>query len=274
MTITGQSLPDLHRIFGQLVKTSFAVQVQYRASSYIWLIGAILEPTIYLIVWSTVAEMQGGAVDGMTARDFAAYYIALMVINQWTFTWIMWEYEYYIRDGSLAKWLMRPLHPFWRDLADNIAYKILTAVILAPAALVLILFFNPSFGIDLPSFLAFLPALVLAFVLRFTFEWGLALTAFWTTRTSALNNAYFVTFLFFSGRIAPLGLFPDWVQAIAAALPFRWVIQFPLDLLLGHLHGNEILVGYGVQLLWITLTLITLRFLWPAGVRRFSSVGG
>jgi len=32
---------------------------------------------MYLVVWSTVADQQGGAVGSFTAGDFAAYYIAL-----------------------------------------------------------------------------------------------------------------------------------------------------------------------------------------------------
>ncbi len=274
MTITGQTLPDLRRIFGQLVKTSMAIQFQYRASNYIWLIGAILEPTIYLIVWSTVAEMQGGSVNGMTAQDFAAYYIILMVINQWTFTYVMWQYEYFIRDGTLANWLMRPIHPIWRDLADNITYKLFTAVLLIPAALVLVLLFRPTFHTNVLAMLAFLPAFFLAFALRFTLDWGLALSAFWTTRTSALNNTYFVVFLFFSGRIAPLNFFPEWVQTLATLLPFRWMLQFPLDLFLGNLQPSEIWTGYAMQALWLVFSVTAIRFIWPAGIRRFASVGG
>ena len=55
---------------------------------------------------------------------------------------------------------------------------------------------------------AFVPAILLAFVVRFFMEWTLALAAFWTTRVSALNQMYFMAALFFSGQIAPLELLP------------------------------------------------------------------
>ena len=89
------------------LKTSSAINLQYRAANLIWLIGAVLEPVIYLIVWDTVAQVQGGEVGGFTGSDFAAYYLALMVVDRVTFTWIMWEYEFMIREGILARRLLR-----------------------------------------------------------------------------------------------------------------------------------------------------------------------
>ena len=69
-------------------------QIQYRASGMIWMIGAVLEPLIYLVVWSTVAEARGGEVGGFTSQQFAAYYITLMMVNHLTFTWIMQVFQF------------------------------------------------------------------------------------------------------------------------------------------------------------------------------------
>jgi ABC-2 type transport system permease protein len=41
-------------------------QIQYRANNYFYMVGTILEPTIYLVVWSTIANSQGGSVGGYT----------------------------------------------------------------------------------------------------------------------------------------------------------------------------------------------------------------
>ena len=79
------------------------------------------------------------------------------------------------------------------------------------------------------------PALLLAFLVRFLLEWTLALAAFWTTRVSAINQVYFVLMLFLAGQIAPLTLFPHWIQIVADILPFRWMLGFPVELVLGRL---------------------------------------
>jgi ABC-2 type transport system permease protein len=61
-------------------KTTIALQLQYRVSLIIWLIGGVLQPLIYLVVWTTVAGASGGSVGGYTAQDFAAYFIVLMLV--------------------------------------------------------------------------------------------------------------------------------------------------------------------------------------------------
>lgn len=263
----------LLNVFFMELRISLASMVQYQASTFIWLIGGVLEPLIYMVVWTSVARAQGGAVQGITPREFAAYYIALMLVNAWIFTWIMWEYEYLIRDGTLARRLLRPMHPVVRDLADNIGYKILASTALVPAALLMTLFFHPRFTIGPASLFAFIPAVVLAFVLRFSLEWGLAMAAFWTTRVTALNQVYFLLLLFLSGRLAPLELLPDFLQTLGSLLPFRWMLSFPLDVLLGKAVGFEILRGYLAQAIWIAISITSARLAWRAGVRQFSAVG-
>ena len=128
-------------------------------------------------------------------------------------------------------------------------------------------------SLTLPDLVAFVPALVLAFILRFCLEWTLAMAAFWTTRTNAINQVYFVIFLFFSGRLAPLELLPGFAQTMANLLPFRWMLSFPLEVLLGRLSAQEIGVGYLMQLGWMAIVLLLLPAAWRIGVRQFSAVG-
>lgn len=261
-------------IYRAQFRTNLAIQIQYRASLLIWLIGAVLEPLIYLIVWNTVARSQGGSVQGLAPGDFAAYYIVGMVVNQLTFTWVMWEWDAYVREGTLAAWLLRPWHPIHQDITENVAYKTLTLVVLAPTVLVLALIFRPIIDWQWWSVLAFLPALLLAFILRFVAEWTLAMAAFWTTRTAAINELYYVVFLFFSGRLAPLALFPAGIAALAWLLPFRWMLSFPIELLLGNLTPRAALAGVAAQVAWIAAALVLMCIVWHAGVRRFGAVGG
>jgi ABC-2 type transport system permease protein len=263
----------LLHLYAQQFKTTFASMVQYRASLFIWMIGSVLEPLVYLIVWSAVSNSSGGSVGGYTASGFAAYYLAFMLVNQVTYTWIMWEYEWRIRQGSLSFALLKPVHPIHSDISDNLSAKLITLPILLVIAGLLALAFHPSAALTVWAGLAFIPALILAFLVRFLLEWTLALAAFWTTRVSAINQVYFVLVLFLSGQIAPLTLFPHWIQVAASILPFRWMIGFPVELLLGRLTPLQALEGLGAQVAWVLLSLAIIRLVWRAGVRVYSAVG-
>ena len=260
-------------LYSQQFKTTFATMLQYRASLFIWMISAVLEPLVYLIVWSAVSNGRGGSVGSYTTGGFAAYFIAFMLVNQVTYTWIMYEYEYRIRQGYLSFALLKPVHPIHSDIADNLSSKLITLPILLIVAGGLALVFHPTARLSLWSILIFIPALFLAFLVRFLLEWTLAMAAFWTTRVSAINQVYFILVLFLSGQIAPLALFPPWLQRVADVLPFRWMLGFPVELLLGRLTVVQALGGLAAQVSWVVISLIFVRFIWRAGVRVYSAVG-
>jgi ABC-2 type transport system permease protein len=266
-------LRGLARLYAQQFKTTFATMLAYRASLFIWMISSVLEPVIYLIVWSTVSNNNGGSVGGYTAGGFAAYYIAFMLVNQVTYTWIMWEYEYRIRQGSLSFALLKPVHPIHSDISDNLSSKLITLPILLLVAVGLVLIFHPTVTWSWWAVLVFFPALLLAFLVRFLLEWTLALVAFWTTRVNAINQVYFVLMLFLAGQIAPLTLFPGWIQIVADILPFRWMLGFPVELALGRLTPLQALEGLAAQVAWVVLSLVVIRAVWRAGLRVYSAVG-
>ena len=260
-------------IYAVLFRTEVAEMLQYRAALVIWLIGLVLQPIIFLVVWLTVADSRGGQVGEFDKAALAAYYIALMLVNHLTFDWHMFEMGWRVRTGWLSPLLLQPLHPIHRDLVENISYKVITFVVVIPVTALLIWYFEPSFGGEAWAVAAFVPALALAFLVRFAIEWTVALLAFWITDTSGLNELYYIPVLFLSGKVAPLALMPEWVQLFANALPFRWMIAFPVELILGHLTPEEAMTGFAAQGAWLLAALIVLQLTWHRAARRYAAVG-
>lgn len=260
-------------LYAGFFRAALLSNIQYRASGAIWMIGSILEPTIYLVVWSTVAESRGGDVGGYTASEFAAYYIVLMMVNHLTFSWIMQVFQFRIQFGSLSYELLRPVHPIHADIMDNIAFKLVQMTLMIPAMIVLILLFEPAFDFSMADLVIALPVLALAFLTRFLLEWSLALAAFWTTRTIAINNMYFAVMMFVSGRIAPIALLPAWLRGTAEVLPFYYVVAFPAELINGSLSRDEIVSGITMLMVWLVLAWLLMNILWQRAVRNFSAVG-
>jgi ABC-2 type transport system permease protein len=185
----------------------------------------------------------------------------------------MYEYEYRVRQGYLSFALLKPVHPIHSDISDNLSSKLITLPILLVVAGGLALVFHPTAAFVPWALVAFLPALALAFLVRFLLEWTLALAAFWTTRVNAINQVYFLLMLFLAGQLAPLTLFPHWLQIVADILPFRWMLGFPVELLLGRLTPVQALVGLGAQTAWVIVSLVLVRVIWRAGLRVYSAVG-
>lgn len=263
----------LLQIYRVQLSVRIAEQLQYRVGLSLWLIEIALVPVLAIAVWSTVATTQGGSVRGYASQTFAGYFIATMLVNYLTQTWNFWEFGGRVQQGQFSPLLLRPVHPIHADVAQNVAYKLLMLLVVIPLTFVLILLFHPAFTLTWWSGVGLVLALVLAFLMRFTIEWGLALLAFWSTRVDVVNQLYASALFFLSGQAVPLRFFPQVVQIIAAILPFRWMIAFPAELCAGSLSAGEIYAGLGMQSLWLIIGLSLLLFLWRTGIRRYSAVG-
>ena len=125
---------SLLMVYGSTMRVGLLGQFQYRTAAYFYMIGMLAEPVIYLVVWSTVARSTGGTVGGYGARDFAAYYIVLMLVNQATFTWVMYEFDYRIREGAFSAELLHPVHPIHADIATNLSSKVVNLPFIVVAA--------------------------------------------------------------------------------------------------------------------------------------------
>jgi ABC-2 type transport system permease protein len=247
--------------------------LQYRFALLIWVFVRVFEPMVFIGVWGSVIQSSDG-LTGLNSPDFSAYFIAFMVVNQMTFSRRIGIFENRLRSGSLTFLLLRPTSLIHRDLADALSVKAIVTPVVLFAAVAMTLLFQATFYTPLWAVAAFIPALILAFLLSFLVDYNVSLLAFWMTRTSAVDYIYFILVFFLSGRFAPLSLLPDPWQFVANLLPFRWILSFPTELLLGRLTVGETLTGFLAQGLWLLLSLGVLPIMWNAGVRRYTAVEG
>lgn len=256
-----------------MMKTAVAIQFQYRVSMYFYMIGMITEPVIYLVVWTTIANAQGGAVGGYTAGQFAAYYIVWTLVRNMNIVFTPYGWEWRIQRGSLSAELLRPIHPIHNDIAYFAGWKLVMIVLWLPIAGVLVLAFQPQISPTWYEIAAFLAAIWGAYLIRTMALSLLGMITFWTTRVSALYELYFALELLLSGRLVPMGLMPAWVQQLAWFMPFQWTFSFPIEALVGAYTPLELVSGLGMQVLWIGLGTLAVNLMWRASIRRYSAVG-
>lgn len=246
----------------------------YRVELVIWLISMILQPVVFMVVWRTAAANLGGELSGFTRADLATYFILVMLVNHLTMSWLMFEWDGRVRNGELSYLLLRPYHVIHRDLGENITFKTATFPVMLATAGGLVLAFEPSLArVTLATVALFAGSLLVTYLLRFTSDWTAAIAALYTERVEAVNVVYFFVLLLFSGQMAPLPLLPEAVQAVAAFLPFRWMVDFPVRLLMGRLTGAEILVGFLAQAGWLGALTVIRLWVWNHGLKRYTAVG-
>lgn len=255
-------------------KVEFAVAFQYRAAVILRLMGMVVEPMVYLAVWVAVTRARGSMVGGYTAAGFAAYYIVWTLVHQMSFSMSAGDFEELVRGGLLSPMLLRPALPFHTYLASTLAFKALSLLFWIPGAALLMALYQPALNPSPGQVLAFVAAMLMGLIVRYLLDWTVGLTAFWTTRVSAIFQVYFAVDLFLSGRLAPISLLPEWAQRLSGSLPFRWSFAFPIEVLLGETGSHGFGAGLAIQLFWVLMGMGACALLWRRGLRRYAAVGG
>jgi ABC-2 type transport system permease protein len=253
-----------------LLVRAFADMTEYRAEITIWMISGSL-PLVMMALWIGLAE--AGPIGGYSADDFVAYFLLVFLVRQFTVVWVVWELDREIRLGELSPKLLRPIDPLWGHLADAFAEKLVRLPLVAlPVGLGML-----WAGVRLPTTLDALAGGLLlllgALLLRFFQQYATGLITFWSDQSVGLERIYFSVALVLSGSLAPLDLFPAALRSVLPWTPFPYLIDVPVQALLGRLTGPDLLQALLVQSAWLLLFLFATRWLWRSGLRRYGAVG-
>ena len=113
-------------------RTRMQTQFQYRAAMYMYTLGMVSEPVIYLVVWRTIANQHGGTINGLGGGQIAAYYIVWTLVRTFNIVFTPFGWEWRIREGELSSQLLRPIHPVHYDMAWFAGHKIPWLVMFTP----------------------------------------------------------------------------------------------------------------------------------------------
>ena len=229
-----------------------------------------MQAYILLAVFASRAD-----VGGYDAQDAVTYvWLAqAMIMTVYVFSWQ--ELALRIRDGSIATDLARPIHPqrYWLafDLGRAPYHFVFRGI---PPFILGAFVFDLRYPGSPWLYLAFLVSLTLGVVVSLGFRLLYNSAAFWLIDYRGILTVSLVFSLFFSGMVIPIAFFPSWLAALAHALPFASIIQFPVDVYLGKFTGLELAGILALQAAWALVLLGLGRLVMAAGTRKLVIQGG
>lgn len=254
-----------------ILRVSAAETLAYRTEFAVWMLTTTM-PLIMLGLWTSVAHEAPFASFGQ--REFVAYYLGALVVRNLTGSWVVWQINDDIRRGFLNMKLLRPIHPFVHYGAFHLASVPLRALVALPFAVILLLTSARDLLITDPARLAILAAaLAGAWLLTFLVLVTIGSLALFLDKSIALFEIYLGVFAVLSGYLIPLALLPGWAQTLADFTPFRYMLAFPVELLMGRFSVPEAARALGAQWAFIAAALAISGWVWRAGVRRYEAFG-
>src|SRR4029077_211450 len=227
------------KAFPTLMRVGISEGVAYRADVLGWILTTNM-PLVMLALWHAVAA--DGPVGRFDQPQFTTYYLGVLAIRLLTNNWAAWQISMEVRDGTLSAKLLRPIHPLYALAADHLSALPMRALYSSPIVVVL---FATSWDRLLGHDPAMLPILALslvgAWLLMFFTMALLGSLAFFIESSLAVFELWLSVYAIFSGYLIPLEVLPRWVGAAAQILPFRFMLAFPVETLVGLLQPAQAL---------------------------------
>ena len=256
-----------------IFKISFQQEFAYRLNFIMWRVRNIIQVLIAYFLWTTVFADPKRALFGYDQGKILTYIFGIILIRAVTFSARSVEVPQEISEGSLANYLVRPMHYFkywWtRDLSSkalNFTFSLVEFGFLA-------LIFRPPlfFQSDLRYLLLFLFSLATANYLIFVIRFIVTSITFWVQELAWGGQFLFMVIIteFLSGAIFPLDIFPVLWQKAFYFTPFPYLIFFPLQIYLGKVSIPLAVGGIVVSILWSIIFTFTLKNFWQKGLRTY-----
>lgn len=251
--------------------------MEYRADFLLGMVSAVFPIFIQFFLWKSIYAGSGQqSLFGYTYPQMITYTVMANIVQRLTRTSFEYEMNDDIKNGGLDKFIVRPVGYFQYRLATFIGSKLFQSAVIFLVMIGAVAVINSVYGSVIAplNVLYFLAALALAFVLNFILFFCVGMLAFQLTEIGFFFEAVRIVFIAFSGGIFPLDVFGPKVVAVLDFLPFKYTVNFPVDVLTGRVAGMGVPLGLLIQLAWIAgLSFLTLR-LWAAGQKKYVAAGG
>ncbi|MCM8807906.1 MAG: ABC-2 family transporter protein [Candidatus Omnitrophica bacterium] len=267
-------MKGLNKYFGVIYNT-IAESSEFRIN-HIFSFLTIALPLIFMIfLWKKVYT-DINVIQNFSLSSIITYYFLVILIQDITYPGVNFEIVEDIKEGRLSiiltKPISYPIYIFSIKIGVSLPYFLISLMILS--IFLFIIKENLVLPVDLCMGFIFLLVFFLSFVLGFLLSFILSIFSFWIEEGGGLEKLTDVLIPILSGLILPLSFFPSFIHPFFKILPFKYTLNFPVEVFLGILPFQKILEGIIFQIAWIFISLLVSCLLWKRGLKHYKAIGG
>jgi ABC-2 type transport system permease protein len=261
------------RLIRRMIAVNLINSAAYRGDMAMFMLGAILSPVISLLVWR--AAIASGADLPISETYLTSYFVLLSVVSVVTSAWLSNFLAHKIRNGELSSWLARPGSFLFELAANNVSEKVIKLMVLVPMVVIFGAIYRDRVDLTAPVWrwgMVVICAL-LGVIIFFSLDVMEGSLAFWLEEVGGIVAVRHLLMLVLAGQLVPLALMPEWSQSFLMVQPFRYLLSFPIELIVADLDNREVMTGLALQVGWTIIFVGAARWIWGRGKRAYSAVG-
>ncbi|MBN2101089.1 ABC-2 family transporter protein [Candidatus Dojkabacteria bacterium] len=248
-------------------RMGFQELLAFRANLFVWTIVAIIPTFLSLVIFRTF----GSKVN----QDYiTAFFLSASLIRNVTILFAHDRFANDIYNGNLSGYLLKPF-----SYIVGYTFRLLTGPLikffLVFPFVIYIIYFLISGDylpyLNLERVILLVISMAGGYLLSFGISLVIGFLVFWTEFMYFFGDMVVATTLLFSGAVFPLSIFPDWAEKILNYLPFRYVLQFQLDILLQEkVPGVRDFAVFGF---YLVVVWVVAFWMFRLGVRKYEAYG-
>ena len=258
------------RLIINLSKSKMVFRANYLLSTLFSFFYIFLQVFIWKGLYGNSSDWNGIRLNEMIAYTILSSMTLMLVKSN-----LMKNLNAEVQDGSISIRLLLPhgfrSYYFKSNLSENMLWSIYNSL---PPIIVAIVVFGLEFNFSVIQLFGYILAVVLAFLMNFSYSFFMGLAVMWFRNAYFLENIDELVFKLFSGTIIPMWLFPLWLDSTSRVLPFRYMIFEPLSILLGKTPPNEYINVYLIQLVWCVVLFALMQLVWYKARKKIMIQGG
>ena len=255
-----------------MMRIGFIESITWRAEMFVWILATTM-PLVMLPLWLSVTRT--GPVHGMDESHVRAYFLTTFIVRQLTSAWASWQINFEVRTGVLSMRLLRPVSPILSYAIETLSSIPLRSLIALPLALLSLVYFCHDILPETPTrWLLFVLTIPLAWFMLFCIQVAIGSMSFFFESSLKVSEVWTALYFVLSGYLVPPQMFPEGLRNALDWMPFRYVLAFPVEILIGTSPMERVWELLIRQIAFVIVIFSCTLLLWKKGIKRFGAFGG
>jgi ABC-2 type transport system permease protein len=257
-----------------IVRGTYMIGMIYRLGFLFTILGNVIYLGVAYYLWKSIYQ-NSVTLRGLTFDQTFLYVGLGSAIFILLKTYTDWFFNFEIREGMIASYLIKPIDIGTYFLASSFGSLLLNvSIITIPTILLMLFVFKVHFILGIGLFL-FPISLLLAFMISFYIDYAVGLACFYTESIWGLSSTKEIIVTVLSGALIPLQFFPAAIQQILFWLPFQAIFHTPLTMITQPDQAiNIFLQMLFVQIIWVLILFVATRLFYNQAIKTVSIAGG
>jgi len=259
-----------------LTRAGIIEALQFRLSFVVIVIGNLLYLILVYFLWKAIYTSAGtDVVNGMTFTDTLIYLVLATALFNFMEMYTVWEIGRNIQSGKIVLDLLKPMeyrkYLFWLFSGSFVTQFFLTFM---PTFIAVTIVTHGAIPIGI-NLLYFLVSVVMAVLINYSIDFIVGTICLYTESIWGINIMKQVIVLLLSGATIPIAFFPEALRNVVRFLPFQYVYNAPLSLLLNGASKTEtVFTTLGTQFIWLIVMMAISKLFWKVSLRQITVNGG